>query len=104
MTSERIRDPLADPLLTSQNSALVVIDYRSNQVQTVSSIDHELLVRTIISVARLAPAFDLPIVLSTVGVVVNNSSTSVDAVGGTSPEAHRVGLERIPQAGVQSIG
>ena len=62
MTSEGIRDPLADPLLTSQNSALVVIDYRSNQVQTVSSIDHELLVRTIISVARLAPAFDLPIV------------------------------------------
>ena len=45
MTSEAIRDPLADPLLTSQNSALVVIDYRSNQVQTVSSIDHDLLVR-----------------------------------------------------------
>ena len=28
----------------------------------------------------------------------------VDAVGGTSPEAHRAGLERIVQAGAQPIG
>ncbi len=28
----------------------------------------------------------------------------VDAVGGTSPEAHRVGIERIVQAGAQPIG
>jgi hypothetical protein len=27
----------------------------------------------------------------------------VDAVGGTSPEAHRAGLERIVQAGAQPI-
>ena len=28
----------------------------------------------------------------------------VDSVGGTSPEAHRAGLERIVQAGAQPIG
>ena len=28
----------------------------------------------------------------------------VDAIGGTSPEAHRVGLERVVQAGAQPIG
>ena len=28
----------------------------------------------------------------------------VDAIGGTSPEAHRAGLERVVQAGAQPIG
>jgi nicotinamidase-related amidase len=28
----------------------------------------------------------------------------VDAVGGTSPEAHRTGLERVVRAGAQPIG
>ncbi len=68
MTSEPIRDPLADHLLTPQNSALVVIDYQPSQVQTVTSVDHEVLVRNIVSVARTAKAFGLPIVLSTVNV------------------------------------
>ena len=170
MTSEAIRDPRTDPLLTPQNSALIVIDYQPTQVQAVSSIDHDLLTRNIVSVARLAKAFDLPIVLSTVGVVANDQSPTipelkevladdveidrtslnswedvefrqaveatgrkklimtalwteiclafpsldalragyevypvVDAVGGTSPEAHRAGLERISQAGAQPI-
>jgi nicotinamidase-related amidase len=170
MTSEPIRDPFADHLLTPQNSALVVIDYQPSQLQAVSSIDHDLLVRNIVSVARLAKTYELPIVLSTVGVVANNQSPTlpelkeilgedveldrtqinawedlefrqavqatgrkklimtalwtevcltfptldalragfdvypvVDAVGGTSPEAHRAGLERIVQAGAQPI-
>ena len=68
MTSEPTRDPLTDPLLTPQNCALVVIDYQPSQVQTVSSIDHDLLTRNIVSVARIAKAYGLPIVLSTVNV------------------------------------
>jgi hypothetical protein len=31
MTSEPIRDPITDHLLTSQNAALVVIDYQPSQ-------------------------------------------------------------------------
>jgi hypothetical protein len=45
MTSESTRDPVADALLTPQNFALVVIDYQPSQVQTVASIDHDLLTR-----------------------------------------------------------
>ena len=54
MTSEAIRDPVTDHLLTAQNAALVVIDYQPSQIQTVASVDHELLVDNIVSVARLA--------------------------------------------------
>jgi nicotinamidase-related amidase len=170
MTSEPRRDPFTDHLLTPENSALVVIDYQPSQVQAVTSTDRDLLVENIVSVARLARTFDLPVVLSTVNVAsgrgrptipelktVLSESTEidrtqmnawedtefrkaveatgrkklimtalwteiclafpsldalragfevypvVDAVAGTSPEAHRAGLERIAQAGGQPI-
>ena len=137
----------------------------------ITSIDHDLLIRNIVSVARLAKTYGLPIVLSTVGVAANGQPPTIpelrgilsdsveidrtqinswedtdllqaleatgrkklimaalwtevclaipaldalrqgyevfpviDAVGGTSPEAHRAGLERIVQAGAQPIG
>ena len=169
MTSEPIRDPLIDHLLTPQNSALVVIDYQPNQIRAVTSMDQDLLVRNIVSVARTAKTYRLPIVLSTVNVANGSGPTIlelkevladsseidrtqinawedvefrqaveatgrtklimtalwtevclafpsldalragyavypvVDAVGGTSPEAHRAGLERIVHAGGQPI-
>ena len=169
MTSEPTRDPVTDHLLSPQNAALVVIDYQPSQIAVVSSIEHELLLDNIVSVARLAKTYDLPIVLSTVNVANGQGHTLpelkavlsdneeidrtqinswedvefrravvatgrkklimtalwtevcltfptldalregfevypvVDAVGGTSPEAHRAGLERIVQAGAQPI-
>jgi nicotinamidase-related amidase len=169
MTSEPIRDPVTDQLLTPQNAALVVIDYQPSQIQAVRSIDHDLLVDNIVSVARLSETFHLSVVLSTVNVAHGQGPTVpelkavlsehkeidrttinswedvefrraveatgrrklimtalwtevclafptldalragfevypvVDAVGGTSPEAHRAGLERIVQAGAKPI-
>jgi len=169
MTSEPIRNPETDRLLTPNNAALVVIDYQPSQIGTVNSIDRELLVNNIVSVARLAKTFDLPLVLSTINVAGGQAPTIpelraalpesveidrtainawedvefrkaidalgrkklimtalwtevclafpsldalragfevypvVDAVGGTSPEAHRAGLDRIVQAGAQPI-
>jgi nicotinamidase-related amidase len=165
-----MRDPVTDPLLTPENSALLVIDYQPSQIQAVSSIDHDLLTRNIVSVARVAKTYGLPIVLSTVNVANGQGPTIpelrevlsdsveidrtqinswedidfrraveatgrkklvmtalwtevclafptldalgegfevypvVDAVGGTSPEAHRAGVARIVQAGAQPIG
>ena len=39
MTSEAMRDPVTDNLLTPANSALVVIDYQPSQIQAVASMD-----------------------------------------------------------------
>ena len=169
MTSEARRDPFTDHLLTPENAALVVIDYQPSQVEAVKSIGHDLLVDNIVSVARLARTFELPVVLSTVNVANGQGPTIpelkmvlsdspeidrttlnawednefrqaveatgrrklimtalwteiclafpsldamgagfetypvVDAVGGTSPEAHRAGLERIVQAGGKPV-
>jgi hypothetical protein len=35
MTSERIRDPVKDRLLTPQNAAFIIIDYRPVQVNSI---------------------------------------------------------------------
>jgi hypothetical protein len=77
VTSEPMRDPATDPLLTPQNSALLVIDYQPSQIQAVTSIDHDLLIRNIVSVARLAKTYELPIVLSTVNVAANGQPPTI---------------------------
>jgi nicotinamidase-related amidase len=170
VTSEPIRDPKTDALLTPDNCALLVIDYQPSQFATVNSMDRDLLTRNIVSVARIAKTYGLPIVLSTVNVAANSQPPMipelrevlsdlpeldrtqinswedvefrkaveatgrkklvmtalwtevclafptldalregyevypvVDAVGGTSLEAHRAGIERVVQAGAQPI-
>jgi nicotinamidase-related amidase len=169
VTSESARDPVTDHLLTPQNAALVVLDYQPSQVQTVTSMDREQMIDNVVSVARLAKTFDLPVVLSTVNVADGQPPTIpelkaalpdsveidrteinpwenvdvraaveaagrkklvmtalwtevclalaaldamrdgyevypvVDAVGGTSAEAHHAALERMVQAGAQPI-
>ena len=77
MTSEPIREPAADPLLTPENCALLVIDYQPSQIQTVTSIDHDLLTRNIVSVARLAKTYGLPIALSTVNLAANGQPPTI---------------------------
>ena len=171
MSSQPIRDPLADHLITPQNSALIVIDYQKNQLGTVRSMDTDLLLENIVSTVKLAKLFELPIVHSTIGVAAGRDESTVpelaelledyppidrsainswedveflaavratgrrklllcalwtevcmafpaldalregyevypvvDAIAGTSLEAHRAGLERVVQAGAQPIG
>jgi nicotinamidase-related amidase len=170
MTSAPVRDPLADPLITPQNAALLLIDYQPAQVASVRSMDHELLIKNAVSTVRTIKAFDVPVVHSTVNVTSGQGQPTipelaplldndkpvdrttvnswediefleavratgrrklifcalwtevcmaftaldalregyevypvVDAIGGTSLEAHRAGLERVIQAGAQPI-
>jgi nicotinamidase-related amidase len=169
MTSARVRDQLADHLITPQNAALLLIDYQPAQVASVRSMDHELLVKNAVSTVRTIKAFGVPVVHSTVNVAAGQGPTIpelaglladdkpldrtsvnswedteflaavgatgrrklifcalwtevcmaftaldalrdgyavypvVDAIGGTSPEAHRAGLDRVLQAGGKPI-
>jgi nicotinamidase-related amidase len=167
MTSEPIRDPRSDQLITPANAVLLVIDYQPVQVQSVASMERRAMVENVAAVAKGAKLFGMPVVLSTVNVKDGGDPTIpllraalsdleeidrttinawedvefvravkatgrkklvmaalwteacltfpaldamrdgfevyhiVDAVGGTSPEAHRAGLERIVRAGAQ---
>ena len=77
MTSAPIRDPLADHLITPQNAALIVIDYQQNQFRSVRSMDSDLLVENVVSTAKLAKRFGLPIVHSTVGVAAGQDQSTL---------------------------
>ncbi|MBC9247462.1 hydrolase [Paracoccus sp. 11-3] len=68
MTSEPRRDPVKDRLLTPENSALIVIDYQPVQVNSIASMDRQLLVNNIVGTAKAAIVYGLPIVHSTVNV------------------------------------
>jgi nicotinamidase-related amidase len=170
MTSQPIRDPLADHLITPQNSAFLLIDWQPDQISTVRSMDQDLLLRNAVSTVRTVKAYGVPVVHSTVNVASGQQQPTVpelaelvhddepidrttmnswediqfvdavrttgrrklilcalwteicmafvaldalregyevypvvDAIGGTSPEAHRAGLERTVQAGAQPI-
>ena len=170
MTSEPIRDPLADHLLTPQNAAFVFIDYQPEQFATVRSMDPDLLLQNAVSTVKTVKTFDVPVIHSTVNVSSGQTQPTVpelaelleddspldrttvnswedtefvqavhdtgrrklifcalwtevcmaftaldalregyevypvvDAIGGTSLEAHRAGLERVVQAGAQPI-
>jgi nicotinamidase-related amidase len=171
MTSAPVRDPLADHLLTPQNTAFLLIDYQPQQLVAVRSMDRALLVKNAVSTVRTIKTYGVPVVHSTVNVASGREQPTlpeladllaedkpldrtqinswediefvqavhatgrrklilcalwtemcmafaaldalregyevypvVDAIGGTSPEAHRAGLDRVIQAGGQPIG
>ena len=68
MSSESMRDPKKDRLLTPQNAAFIIIDYQPVQVNSIASMDRQLLLNNIVGCAKAAVAFGLPIVHSTVNV------------------------------------
>jgi len=77
MTSLPIRDPLADHLITPQNAAPIVIDYQQNQFRSVRSMDSDLLLENVVSTAKLANLFGLPIVHSTIGVAAGQGQSTL---------------------------
>jgi len=68
MSSEPVRDPVKDHLLTPQNSAFIVIDYQPVQVNSIASMDRQLLVNNVVGTAKAAVAYGLPIVHTSVNV------------------------------------
>ena len=80
MSSEPVRNPVMDRLLTPQNAALLVIDYQPTQVNSIKSMDHEQLVANIVSVVKTARAYRLPIVLSTVNVNTGANKPTLEPV------------------------
>jgi nicotinamidase-related amidase len=166
MTSTPKRDPAGDHLITPENAAFLLIDYQPPQLADIRSMDPQLMLKNAVSTVKVAKAFGLPIVHSTVNVAsgrvkptlpelidvlgdipaIDRTSINswedaeflaavratgrrklilcalwtevcmafpaldalregyevypvVDAIGGTSVEAHRAGLERVVQAG-----
>lgn len=77
MTSEMIRDPASDHLLTPANAAFIIIDYQPIQVSSIRSMDRDELVFNIVSTAKAAMNYKLPIVHSTVNVATGKNKPPI---------------------------
>jgi len=73
-----IRDPKTDWLLTPQNAVLTLIDYQPEQYAGVKSVGHDELLVHVTMLGRVATAFALPVVLSTVYVKHGMSGTNAE--------------------------
>ncbi len=88
MTSEPIRDPVEDHLLTPQNCAFIVIDYQPVQVNSIASMERQRLVSNIVRASRAAVGYGLPVVHSTVNVRAGTNKPPIAAL--------RSVLEKLP--------
>jgi len=83
-----VRDARTDSLLTPQNAVLAMIDYQPEQYAGVGSMGHKELLEHVTMLGRVATAFELPVVLSTVYVK--------HGMSGTNPEL-REALPGVPE-------
>jgi nicotinamidase-related amidase len=91
MTStDPIRDPRQDHLLTPQNAALVIIDFQPVQVGSVASRDRRSLVANVVALARTAKLYGLPIVLSTVNVKTGRNAPTIHQLTDLLPEVQPI--------------
>lgn len=77
MTSETIRNPVTDHLLSPENSALIIIDYQPIQVSSIRSMPRDELVFNITSVAKAAINYNLPVIHSTVNVATGRNKPPI---------------------------
>lgn len=94
---EPIRDPVTDHLLTPENCALVLIDYQPEQYRTITSTTKEEINLNVVALCKLARAYDIPVIVSTVAVDMGvNEGTDAEIM------AELPGVPEIDRTGVNS--
>ena len=94
---EPIRDPVNDHLLTPENCALVLIDYQPEQYLTITSTTKEEINLNVVALCKLARAYDIPVIVSTVAVDMGvNEGTDAEIM------AELPGVPEIDRTGVNS--
>lgn len=83
MTMQTARDPKTDHLLTPENSALILIDYQPGLVDGTKSLRRDILVNNVVALAKTGKMFQMPIILSTVGVEAGYQEDTI-------PELHQI--------------
>lgn len=94
---EPIRDQRQDHLLTPENCVLTLIDYQPEQYSTITSTTRDEIDLNVVALCRLATAYDVPVVLSTVGVDLGVNEGTAQVIKDELP-----GVEEIDRTGVNA--
>jgi len=81
------KNPIADNLLTSENTVLLLIDWQPDLIHTVQNIDQDIMMNNIEALAKTAALFDIPVIETTIGVEMAGSKPTVPAVKKWVPES-----------------
>lgn len=94
---EPIRDPQTDRLLTPENCVVVLIDYQPEQYRTITSSTKEEIDLNVIALCKLARAYEVPVIVSTVGVDMGVNTGTAEAIMAELP-----GVSEIDRSGVNA--
>ncbi|GLY67950.1 isochorismatase family protein [Amycolatopsis taiwanensis] len=94
---EPMRNPQTDHLLTPQNSAIVLIDFQPGQYATVGSASRAEIDLGAVTLAKLAHAYQVPTVVTTVAVGMGVNEPTVPELMKELP-----GVTEIDRTGVNS--
>jgi len=86
MTSEARRDPVADKLLTPENSAFLLIDYQPTQINSINSMNRAQLIKNVVNVIGLMNTFKIPVILSTVNVKNGRNKDTIAPIKDLLPD------------------
>jgi nicotinamidase-related amidase len=92
-----IRDPRTDHLLAPENCVLVLIDYQPEQYRTVTSATVEEINLNVVALCKLATAYEIPVIVSTVGVDMGVNTGTSDLIMAELP-----GVGEIDRTGVNA--
>lgn len=94
---EPVRDPVADQLLTPSNCVVALIDFQEGQFATVGSTSRAEIDLGTVTLAKLARAYEIPVVVSTVGVGLGVHGPTVTEIMAELP-----GVPEIDRTGVNA--
>lgn len=97
LAPEPVRDQDRDHLLTPQNCVLALIDYQPEQYGTVTSATRERIDLNVGALCRIAMKYDIPVVLSTVGVDMGVNQGTAQEIKDQLP-----GVKEIDRTGVNA--
>ena len=97
MATQNKRDPKTDHLLTAANAALILIDYQPGLIDGTRSQSREALINNVVALTKAAKMFDLPIILSTIGVDAGYQEDTIAEIKSLLP-----GVETIDRKAVNA--
>ena len=90
MANATARDPKTDHLLTHENAALILIDFQPGLVEGTNSIDRSVLVNNVVALAKAGKMFNLPIILTTIGVNAGYQADTIDELKAVLPDVQAI--------------
>jgi nicotinamidase-related amidase len=97
LDAEPIRPPDEDPLLNPQSCVIALIDFQQEQYSSVTSSSRDEIDLNVITLAKLATAYEIPVVVSTVAVGMGVNQGTNPAIMAELP-----GVSEIDRTGVNA--